>query len=103
MTREEKLNAIANAESIIDSCPKEANSRICLLVDDYEGDLTVGFGASGEYIDTDAFMQFISTAVNLVARRLSCTMMTPRAALVCVTKAADSGLKRFANNTCDKA
>lgn len=103
MTREEKVNAIESAESIIDSCPKEANSRIFMLVDNYEGDLTVGFGASGEYIDTDAFMQFISTAVNLVARRLSCTVMTPREALACVTKAADSGLTRFADDTCDEA
>lgn len=103
MTREEKVNAIAEAESIIASCPQEANSRIFLLVDNYEGDLTVGFGASGEHLDLDAFMQFISTAVNLVARRLSSTVMTPRDALVCVTKAVDSGLMRFADDTHDEA
>lgn len=103
MTREEKVNAIAEAERIIDSCPKEANSRIFLLVDNYEGDLTVGFGASGEHIDLDAFMQFVSTAVTLVARRLSSTMLTPREALVCVTKAVDSGLVRFADDTSDEA
>lgn len=103
MTREEKVNAIASAESIIDSCPKEANSRIFLLVDNYEGDLTVGFGASGEHIDLDAFMQFVSTAVTLVAHRLSCTAMSPRDALVCVTKAVDSGLERFADDTHDEA
>ena len=103
MTREEKVNAIAEAESIIASCPQEANSRICLLVDNYEGDLTVGFSASGEHLDLDAFMQFISTAANLVARRLSSTGMTPRDALVCVTAAVDSGLKRFAVDTHDEA
>ena len=103
MAREEKVNAIAEAESIIDACPKEANSRIFLLVDNYEGDLAVGFGASGEHLDLDAFMQFISTAVNLVARRMSGTVMTPRDALVCVTKAVDSGLVRFADDTHDEA
>lgn len=103
MTREEKVNAIAEAERIIDSCPQEANSRIFLLVDNYEGDLTVGFGASGEHIDVDAFMQFVSTAVTLVARRLSCTVMSPRESLICVAKAANSGLRRFADDTHDEA
>lgn len=103
MTREEKETAMDEAKHIMESCPKEANSRIFLLVDNYEGDLAVGFGASGEHIDLVAFMQFVSTAVNLVAHRLSSTMLTPREALACVTKAVDSGLGRFADDTYDEA
>lgn len=105
MTREEKEKekAMDEAKHIMESCPKEANSRIFLLVDNYEDDLAVGFGASGEHIDLIAFMQFISTAVNLVARRLSSTKLTPRDALACVIKAVDSGLERFADDTHDEA
>lgn len=102
MTREEKEKAIAEAKHIMESCPKEARSRIVLLVDNYTDNLAAGFSSHGDDVDTDDFLQFISVAVHITAHKLA-NAMPPREALSLVTAAVDSGLVRFADDTHDEA
>ena len=102
MTREEKEKAVTEAKHIMEFCPKEARSRIVLLVDNYADNLAAGFSSHGDDIKTDDFLQFISVAVHLTVHRLA-TAMPSREALSLVTAAAESGYERFIDDTHDEA